>query len=106
MSADVRQMIGPEGVVLRCDDRNTKELTWPRYECFRVSDGMVAQYAPGEEKAAAWFSCSPAPEPHASRVLVVDGTPILYTDQTLERLDPQSFASTSVTYHPNARLAW
>jgi len=106
VTAEVREMIGPSGVVLRCDDRETKEITWPRYECYRVDDQTVARFAPGEEAAGAWFSCSPSPKPHAARVLVVDGAPILYTDQTLERLDPQTFASTSVTYHPNRGIAW
>ncbi|HRW36192.1 MAG: beta-propeller domain-containing protein [Acidimicrobiales bacterium] len=106
VSAEVRQLVGSDGVVLRCDDRSTKEVTWPRYECFRVDDATVARYAPGEEERGAWFACSLTPKPHASRVLVVDGAPILYTDQTLERLDPETFASTQVTYHPNRGIGW
>jgi hypothetical protein len=35
-----------------------------------------------------------------SRVLVVAGTPILLTDQTLEALDAETFESTAVSYHP------
>lgn len=106
VTAEVREMIGPNGVVLRCDDRELKELTWPRYSCYRVDDATVERLAPGQADAAAWFSCQPAPKPHAARVLVVDGAPILYTDQTLERLDPQTFASTSVVFHPSESFGW
>jgi hypothetical protein len=44
--------------------------------------------------------CNVAPPPTVSRVLVVAGRPILLTDQTLEVLDPETFQSVSVTYHP------
>ena len=47
--------------------------------------------------------CSPAPQPVVLRVLVVDGRPILFTDQTLEALDPETFASTAIAYHPSER---
>ena len=100
VGADVRNLVGPGGVVLRCDDRGTTELTWPRFECYAVDDDTVARYAPGREGDGAWFACSPAPPPAVARVLVVDGTPILFTDQTLEALDPETFASTWVIHHP------
>jgi hypothetical protein len=31
----------------------------------------------------------------------VDGRPVLLTDQTLEALDPKTFASTQIAYHPS-----
>jgi hypothetical protein len=99
--ADARDLIGTDGVVLRCDDGATKEVTWPRYECYRVDDQTVARFVPEDQRSKAYFACSPAPMPHASRVLVVSGRPILYTDQTLESLDPTTFASTAIAYHPN-----
>jgi hypothetical protein len=37
-------------------------------------------------------------------VLVVSGSPILLTDQTLEALDPQTLASTAIAYHPTGRM--
>jgi hypothetical protein len=101
VTVEVRQMLGPDGIVLRCDDRSTTEVTWPRYECYRVDDATVARYAPGQQGEGAWFACNPAGQPAVSRVLVVAGTPYLYTDQTLEALDPQTFASTSVLFHPS-----
>lgn len=99
--AEARKMIGPGGVVVRCGDKDLKEVEWPRYQCSRVDDRTVAQFAPGEEGDAAFFLCSPAPQPTVSRVLVVSGRPMLLTDQTLEVLDPGTFQSTSVTYHPS-----
>lgn len=98
---EIRQMIGADAVILRCDDPAAESVEWPRYQCSNVEPGTVARYAPGEEGEAAYFLCSPAPQPTVSRVLVVDGRPILYTDQTLEALDPQSFASTAIAYHPS-----
>lgn len=98
---EARRMIGPGGMVLRCDDTALTEIEWPRYQCYRVDDGTVARYAPGQETGASFFLCSPAPPPTVSRVLVVAGTPMLLTDQTLEALHPQTFQSTSVTYHPS-----
>ena len=94
-------MIGRDDVVLRCGDKALKEIEWPRYQCYRVDDGTVARFAPGEEKNASFFLCSPAPHPTVSRVLVVSGTPMLLTDQTLEALDPETFRSTSISYHPS-----
>ena len=81
-------------------NRSAKAVSWPRYQCYRVDDDTAAMYAPGGGKDAAYFVCSPAPPPSVSRVLVVAGRPILLTDQTLEALDPTTFASTSVAYHP------
>ena len=99
---EAQRMIGPDGIVLRCD-RGTQEIEWPRYDCQRVDASLVARFAPGEQDQASFFWCSPAAHPHVSRVLVVDGVPILYTDQTLETLDPTTFASASVTFHPAPR---
>lgn len=94
----VADLIGPNDQVLRCADPATKEVEWPRYQCYRVDDRTVAQLAPGEK--GAYFVCSPASPPAVSRVLVVSGRPILFTDQTLEALDPTTFASTAIAYHP------
>lgn len=97
---EARQMIEPGAVVLRCG-ADTDHVEWPRYECYGVDDATVARFAPGEDERASIFVCSPAPPPTVRRVLVVAGTPILLTDQTLEALDPQTFASTSVAHHPS-----
>ncbi|MEO6627919.1 MAG: beta-propeller domain-containing protein, partial [Aquihabitans sp.] len=97
---EAEQMVGPGGVVLRCGDKALREIDWPRYRCSYLDSQTAAQYAPDESNAGAFFLCSPAPQPTVSRVLVVAGKPILLTDQTLEVLDPATFASTSVTYHP------
>jgi hypothetical protein len=91
-------------VVLRCADKATEEVEWPRYQCYEIDSGMIARFAPGQQDEAAFFLCSPAPPPTVSRVLVVDGTPILLTDQTLEALDPGSFTSTAVAYHPTSNV--
>lgn len=96
-------LLGPDDVVLRCGDESATEIEWPRYQCYGVDDEIVARFAPGEEDGASFFVCSPAPQPTVARVLVVSGTPILLTDQTLEVLDPATFQSTSVTYHPSER---
>lgn len=97
---EARAMVGAGGVVLRCGDRTATRVDWPRYVCSRVDAGMVARFAPGEKDRAAYFLCSPAGPPRVARVLVVSGTPILYTDQTMEALDPTTFRSTAVAYHP------
>lgn len=103
-------------VVLRCtrdalvggDDRigTTGTVDWPRHRCFAVSAFSVVGGDPtrldleaGEE---VFLSCSLRPNPVVSRVLVVAGIPILYTDQTLEALDPSTFTSTAVAYHPSS----
>ena len=98
---DARSMIGPDGVVLRCADVDQATVEWPRYQCYRVDQGTIARFAPGEEDAASFHACSPAAQPSVRRVLVVSGTPILLTDQTLEALDPTTFQSTAVAYHPS-----
>jgi hypothetical protein len=98
--AEAKDLIGPDGVVLRCGDVGRKEVEWPRYQCYRVDNTTVARFAPGQEKVASFFMCSPAPTPFVQRVLVVAGRPMLLTDQTLEALDPQTFASTAIAYHP------
>lgn len=100
---DAKRMIGPGGVVLRCDDKALKELEWPRYQCNRIDDGILAMYAPNEVGQAALFLCSPAPQPTVSRVLVVSGRPLLLTDQTLEALDPTTFQSTAIAFHPTSQ---
>jgi hypothetical protein len=41
-------------------------------------------------------SCDGTGPPQVRRVLVVDGVPWIYTSESLERLDPQSFGSTAV----------
>jgi hypothetical protein len=97
--AELRSMVGPGGRVLRCDDSGTGRIEWPRYVCHRVDQGTVARYLP-DAPDGDYVICSPAPQPTVSRVLVVDGRPILLTDQTLEALDPESFASAQIAYHP------
>jgi hypothetical protein len=99
---DARDMVGPDGVVLRCDDVDRATVEWPRYRCYRVDAGMVARFAPGQEELASFHLCSPASPPVVRRVLVVAGTPILLTDQTLEALDPATFQRTAVAYHPGS----
>ena len=42
------------------------------------------------------MSCDNTGTPTVQRVLVVDGLPWLYTSESLERLAPQTFASTAV----------
>lgn len=96
-----REMVGPDGLVLRCGDEAMEQIEWPRYQCYRVDDGTVGRFVPAEEADASFFLCSPAPPPAVSRVLVVSGTPMLLTDQTLEALDPATFQSSSVTFHPS-----
>ena len=104
---EARRMIAPGGLVLRCGDTALTEIEWPRHQCHRVDGGIVARFVPGQETAASFFLCSPAPPPTVSRVLVVSGTPMLLTDQTLEALDPETFASTSVANHPSrGRYGW
>lgn len=101
---EARRMIPAGGVVIRCGDPATESVDWPRYQCSRVDDGLVARFVPKDQADAAFFVCSPAPPPAVARVLVVGGTPILLTDQTLERLDPTTFASTAVAFHPTSSV--
>ncbi|MFP3899963.1 MAG: beta-propeller domain-containing protein [Acidimicrobiia bacterium] len=101
---EAREMIGPDDVVLRCDDTQLGGLEWPRYHCSRVDGGIVARFVPEEEQDGSFHLCSPAPPPTVSRVLVVAGTPILLTDQTLEALDPETFESTAIAYHPSTPM--
>lgn len=91
--------------VLRCAP-DVEEVDWPRYRCYRADEDMVAAYAPDEVGTASFMLCSPAGPPTVSRVLVVSGTPYLLTEQTLERLDPETFASTAVVHHPGASAGW
>jgi hypothetical protein len=97
---DAKKLIPPGGAVLGCADKSLKEVDWPRYQCSLISDATVAQYEPDQVGKAAAFLCTPAPWPTVSRVLVVAGRPMLLTDQTLEVLDPATFRSVSITYHP------
>jgi hypothetical protein len=102
--AEVRQMIGPGTQVLRCGEDGLDELAWPRYECYPVDDGMLARFVPEDQRSGTWFTCNPSPQPRVSRVLVVSGRPILVTDQTLEVLDPATFASVSIHHHPSQQV--
>ena len=101
--AEAQAMIGPNGRVLRCEGSGEGEgqgrVDWPRYRCNRVDPMTVARFVP-DDPDADYVVCTPAPQPSVSRVLVVDGRPILLTDQTLEALDRETFASTQVAYHP------
>ncbi|HET8929975.1 MAG TPA: beta-propeller domain-containing protein [Acidimicrobiales bacterium] len=97
---EVRQMIGNDAIVLACNDASKRTVEWPRYSCAKIDAEMLRRYAPDQVGKGSVFVCNPAPLPAVQRVLVVDGRPILFTDQTLEALDPQTFASQQVTYHP------
>lgn len=97
---DLRDMVGPDGRVLRCDDGGTGRIDWPRHQCSRIDAGTVARFVP-DAPDGDYALCNPAPRPTVSRVLVVDGRPILLTDQTLEALDPETFASAQIAYHPS-----
>ncbi len=97
---EARRMLGPDDVVLACDP-GTPPVDWPRYQCGPIGEGTLARYGPEDRPAGSYQLCTPAPQPRVRRVLVVDGTPMLLTDQTLERLDPETFASADVLYHPS-----
>jgi hypothetical protein len=97
--SDARELVGPDAIVLACQDATRRLVVWPRYECGRISKDTVAHFVPEDQLDKAYFTCNPAPQPHVARVLVVAGRPILYTDQTLEALDPTTFASVSIAYH-------
>jgi hypothetical protein len=97
---NLRDMVGPNGQVLRCDDGGTGRVDWPRHQCFRIDREVVARAAP-DAPDGDYVICHPAPQPTVSRVLVVDGRPILLTDQTLEALDPETLTSTLIAYHPS-----
>lgn len=99
-SAEIEQMLGPDSQVLGCAKGQRGELEWSRHVCYAIPASMVRQYAPDQAEKATYYRCEPAGPPFVSRVLVVNGTPILLTDQTLERLDPSTFTSTRVVFHP------
>jgi hypothetical protein len=61
----------------------------------------VARLTTEDQRSGTYFACTLAPLPQVARVLVVDGRPMLYTDQTIEALDPETFASTAIAYHPS-----
>jgi hypothetical protein len=101
---DARQMIGPAGVVLRCEDAHPTSLDWPRFQCSPVDDATIQRFTREDLGDSVYFLCSPAPAPSVSRVLVVAGVPILLTDQTLETLDPTTFESVRVVPHPTSPI--
>lgn len=76
----LRNLVVRNGRVLHCDDGGTGRIEWPRHACHRVDHGTVVQHAPGAP-AGDYVICSPAPQPTVPRVLVVDGRPILLTDE-------------------------
>jgi len=96
----LRDLVGSNGRLLRCDERPGGRIEWPRYTCYRIDKQTVARVVPGAPDGD-HIVCAPAPQPTVSRVLVVDGRPILVTDQTLEALDPETFASTQIAHHPS-----
>lgn len=98
---DLQRIVGEDAVVLGCADASKTELEWPRWTCSHVDKAILERYAPDRVGKGSVFMCNPAPLPTVARVLVVNGRPILYTDQTLEALDPDTFASTRVVYHPS-----
>ncbi len=100
---DLRNVVGADGVILQCGDPSLQDLDWARYDCSKVDDDTVRQYAPDQAGKGAIFLCHPAGQPTVARVLVVGGKPILYTDQTLQVLDPNSFATTAIAFHPTRR---
>lgn len=99
--AEAQDMVGPGSIVLGCADSSKTEIEWPRYSCYQISDDMIGRYAPDQRGKGAYFVCSLAPQPQVARVLVVKGVPILMTDQTLQALDPTTFAPVKVVYHPS-----
>lgn len=99
--AEVRRMIGDGTIVLACSGPSRPTVEWPRYSCTKVDRSMLQRYAPDQVGKAAVFLCNLAPQPAVARVLVVDGRPILMTDQTLEALDPTTFVSRQVVFHPS-----
>lgn len=105
---EIRSMLGVGTVVLGCDPTKVKtagggrvELDWPRYQCSVIDDEMVERYAPELRDDRRFFACNEAPLPTVGRVLVVGGRLILVTDQTLEVLDSDTFASVAVAFHPS-----
>ena len=96
---EIRTQLGRNSRLLRCEDPNTPAVEWPRYGCYRVDDEMAELYAPGQ--GGRFFVCTEVGPPSVSRVLVVGGTPMLFTDQTIEALDPQTFESKVIAYHPS-----
>lgn len=99
----VRRQLGERGVLLDCGSSDRTTLEWPRYICQYLPEDFVISLVPGTDRNHTYFSCRPAPTPRVSRVLVVHGQLLLYTDQTIERLDPTTFASTAVVYHPSSQ---
>ena len=102
---EILDVIGRDAVVLRCADADPAEVEWPRYECGSVGRDWIDRYVPEGERDGTWFLCHRASRPTVSRVLVVAGRPMLLTDQTLEALAPDTFASTAIAYHPSP-MGW
>ncbi len=102
---EIISMVGPDNLLLRCE-QGKREVEWPRYQCYRLDDDTVAMYAPDQAGNGSFFMCSKAQMPTVGRVLVVKGVPILLTDQTLEALDPQTFTSTKVVFHPSTSMGY
>lgn len=112
---EAQSLVGTGGVVLRCEPGADGvpgldgtgggiyggAIDWPGYQCYPVDEFTVSRFVPDDDGGGVYLVCSPAPNPVVGRVLVVAGVPILYTDQTLEALDPASFASTAIAYHPS-----
>lgn len=101
---EAKDMLGPGDLVLRCEDEGLKEIEWPRYQCRPLDSGTVNRFVPEDQRSGTYFFCSLAPQPTVSRVLVVSGIPMLFTDQTIETLDPETFASTAIAYHPSGSM--
>lgn len=96
VDAGIGEMLGDDARIIRCDDPDARIATWSGFACSWVDPEIVEQYAPGESSDGSIFVCHPAGPPTVGRVLVVEGTPILHTDQTLEILDPDTFESVTV----------
>ncbi len=101
---DLEARIGSETVVLLCADPDHETVDWPRYWCDPVPKALVEQYAPEPVDAETVHACHPAPLPTVARVLVVSGRPVLLTDQTLQALDPATFATEQVVAHPTRQF--
>lgn len=103
------EMLGPDGVLIRCAEKGLTTFDWPRYQCYPTGTLPMGRYAPGTSEDGSLFLCHRVAKPRVSRVLVVKGKPMLFTDQTIETLDPETFTSTRVVYHPTERTygyAW
>ncbi len=64
---------------------------WPGWSC-----GARFGFNESGTSKNGQFICSPIRQPSIERVLVVGGTPWIYTDQSLERLDSKTFAPSTL----------